>query len=295
MTEGISDTKIEYYSFGYVLRKWANIPMQMPLYLDGQHGILFSDSIPDNRRTLKYLAHCERAEKIAKAAGYKVVRTGHPYLMYRILNNVHLKSERSGSVYFYPHSTYQHLSIVDDHETMNLLLNNVPHEYQPVTICFYYRDLEYGRDKIYRDNGFNCISFGHPLGINFVKNLYETLCSTKLVIDDSLGSHVYYAVNLGLPVLRIREMPVYKEVNKGDDDLNDIYKMKYYISFNKVLPVSNEPVQNLELMTFVNEELGVNSLIEPLKLKRLIVSEYFKKSCIILLSAMTRLRPLTKI
>jgi hypothetical protein len=294
MTEGISNIKIEYYSFGYIFRKWANIPMQLPLYLDGQHGILFSDSIPENKRNLIYLAHCERAKKIAKAAGYKVVRTGHPYLMYRILNKVQLKSERSGSVYFYPHSTYQHLSIVDDYETINLLVNNVPREYQPVSICFYYRDLEYGRDKIYRDNGFSCISFGHPLDINFVKNLYDMLCKTKLVIDDSLGSHVYYAVNLGLPVLRIREMPFYKEVNKGDDDLNDIYNMKYYISFNQVLPVGLKPVQSPELMTFVNKELGADNLISPSYLKLTILFEFIKKSIIILLSASTRLRKLMK-
>jgi hypothetical protein len=120
-----------------------------------------------------------------------------PFLYVKELLNHHPKpSVRKGTIFFPVHSTH-HITAQMDYETLAAALTNLDIEYQPITICLYWRDFNLQRHLPFQKYGMRIVSAGHIYDPMFLFRFYH-LCSTHhYAAGNGLGSHLFYAVKSG--------------------------------------------------------------------------------------------------
>ncbi len=77
--------------------------------------------------------------------------------------------------------------------------------YDSIRVCLYWKDILIGRDKIYRDYGFECVTAGHMLDPLFLPRLKSLLLISDLTLSNVISAHVGYSIFLGRPHILIAE------------------------------------------------------------------------------------------
>ena len=68
-----------------------------------------------------------------------------------------------------------------------------------VRVCLYWKDIQKGIDKVYRDGGFECVCCGHMFDIFFLSRLKSLLEIADATISNGVGSHIGYSVFMNKP------------------------------------------------------------------------------------------------
>lgn len=247
--------KSEYYSFGHIYRRWANLNKVFPLLLNGAHGIVKGpiESKSFNSNFRYFIVHNSRILIECESLNFRTIKCPHPYVLFKILENKHRTTAVEGGIYFLSH-TISGLSI--DYKFDNILegLKRARSTVGRITVCIYYLDWDNCRDFFER-NGFNTVCLGAPMDDSFVYKLYELLSQNTVILDDSLGSHVFYGVDFGLKIWRFRETDDYEF--QSESDLHDeIFVRK----LQEIFPVTKEPTISEIQMEFVRKEMGYDYL-----------------------------------
>lgn len=79
-------------------------------------------------------------------------------------------------------------------------LKKQKNKFDTIRVCLYWKDILLGRDKIYKDNGFECVCCGHLLDLLFLERQKSLLLIADAVFSNCVGSYVGYAIFHGLPV-----------------------------------------------------------------------------------------------
>lgn len=140
-------------------------------------------------------------------------------------------------------------------------------KFDTVRVCLYWADIFLGHDKIYRDNGFECVCSGNIADLFFLnrqKSLFEIADCT---ISNDMGSHVGYSLIMGKPHNLINQ----KIESKF---LDGFYSEIEYFSMQKIHDVSRENAKKLfennfnykitkEQLDFVDMYWGVSDKKSP--------------------------------
>ncbi|WP_020526902.1 hypothetical protein [Flexithrix dorotheae] len=252
------------YGYGIELKKYGLYPNLLPLPVHCNHGITFLDYPvkTDLENGLPVmLVFSERMQKIwlrySKKPCYVVK---NPFAIYKDRNNIKKDVNAKGSVFFFSHST-AHTNVEIGLENIIYELEKLPEKFKPITICFYYLDILKGAHKYFMDRGFECVTAGNPLHPDFIKRFYNIIKSRKYGLSNSIGSHLFYLVDLGLPFSLIGNPPIYKNIsdpnfNKGvliNNSDHKSYVIKLFTGlFDKISPEQKE---------LVNSELGLKNSI----------------------------------
>jgi hypothetical protein len=87
-------------------------------------------------------------------------------------------------------------------------------DYDETLACLYWRDVQLGRDRDYREAGIGCTTAGHLRSPDFLFRLLEVLRSAQLVITNEPGTHLAYAVLLGVPVWLVPQRVEYATTSR---------------------------------------------------------------------------------
>jgi hypothetical protein len=243
--------KAEYYSFGHIYRRWSRLNKCFPLLLNGAHGIVKG---PIEREHFNlyfpyFVAHNRRIYEKTRTLDFRVIKSPHPFVLFKLLESIEKTKAKDGGVYFLSHSIsglhvdYKTDEIVRDLRKAEKLVGNI-------TICVYYLDWQVW-GEFFENMGFKTICLGVPMDDSFVYNLYDLLSQNAFILDDSLGSHVFYGIDFGLKIWRFREADDYK-INRINELHDEIFVSKMELLF----PVTKEPVITNEQIVFVREEMG---------------------------------------
>jgi len=207
------------YGVNQIIKRYARFPWYKPLPVHLEHGwtpdefALKSDLL--TRKPLMLVYSKRRAAAWKKKSKTPVAIMGSPFIHFKNMNHIAKKKKAKGTIAFPGHSTYD-LDSNFSLEQYCRQLKKLSAKYQPITICLFWFDFVEKADA-YRKFGFNVVTTGYKFstGLSFVKNFYKILSAHKYATSNEIGSHTFYAVDLGLPFFLTGEKPLV--INVGND------------------------------------------------------------------------------
>lgn len=271
---------MEAYGCNQILKQYSHFPKYLPLPSHLEHGwtplpdALVTDlEIAEEKRQM--LVYSKRRE-IAweKATKIPVAIMGSPFVLYRQMHKIKKKKNASGTIVFPSHSTIFLESQFDMDEYCNKL-KSLPAEFQPITICLLYPDIERSRDKFYIKNGFKVVSAGPKLrgSLEFVRNYYDILSSHKYATSNEVGTYAFYAVELGLPFFLYGEEPTVVNIGNRDKNIKSSVKTSDFQYGQEAIKYFNtKPSMKIseEQSKYVACEFGLNDCLKPLEMNEVL-------------------------
>lgn len=103
---------------------------------------------------------------------------------------------------FPSHSTH-HVAAMYDAKAMCAQIEQVAKDYDSVTVCLYWKDIQTGVDEVFRSAGFHCRTAGHIYDHYFLDRLKTLLTLSDAVMCYSWTSAIGYAVSMNKPVMAL--------------------------------------------------------------------------------------------
>lgn len=196
----------ENYGFGMVLKAYSEYPPEKPICAIIPHGVYVSMGLKPSpqetgtplRMSLSYPAYADGAWR---RAGMHPIACASPFLyaleLMREAEILHEPQERSGTLFLPSHSTAM-VSTRTDMTQVAQMLENLPPEMLPVTVCMHWYDYSQGMADEYESLGYRVVSAGHFMNQAFTLRLIHLMTPFRYAISNSLGSSLFYATALGL-------------------------------------------------------------------------------------------------
>lgn len=205
------------YGLGKWLRRDLALPASVPLHIHMDHGVRVSDVMTNcdllSDRPIFFTTAAQRDEYY-KQTGKRAYVSGSPFVACRRLNQIEPASEARGTVAFPVHSTHL-IDVVIDWEQYADDLLSLPAEYQPVTVCLYWKDLLAGRHTPFIERGMAVVTTGHMADPDFATIFYTILRRHRYCTSNMVGSYTFYAVEMGMPFFIYGMPPAFN--NHGHD------------------------------------------------------------------------------
>jgi len=191
-----------FYGMDSVLKLYAGLPQTYALKAVVPHGVHFSDNWVFGAEVsarvpvvLCYPAYRERA--YARCTTKEVVLSASPFLYAAEMLRTQPRPERRGTIFFPAHSTHWSTSHTD-FDRLAEALTQLDDEYQPVTVCMYWRDVSLGQHIPFRKRGLPVVSAGHMFSDpDFLFRLFHLCSLHRYASGNGVGTHMFYAVKAG--------------------------------------------------------------------------------------------------
>ncbi len=270
------------YGFNLILKEYARFPAHLPLPCHMEHGWTpLTPPLVSDLATCKELMLVfskRRKEAWQDESRIPVEVMGAPFVLYRRMRSLVPKSDARGTLAFACHSSVS-VEAKYDVERFCALLKGLPADFQPVSVCLHHADLQEGLGAIFKQHGFEIVSAGNSAGLGFIRNLYELLSQRRYAASNVMGSHVFYAVEMGLPFFLVGEEPVF--INRGNDPNmpKQDKTSDYHYGRRAIELFSTGPVKSIseKQRAFVLEEMGVTDCLSNEELNR-VLWDAFKRN-----------------
>ena len=193
-----------FYGHDAVLKRYTGMSRRNALKATIEHGLTLDDVVPAMDRRLSLPAYLTQSDRRASVVarvlpGVDVVAIG-PLIRYaEALEPAGRQTSRGRVVLFPAHSIDTAQAEFDVVQFLDATAARRA-AYDETVVCLYWRDVQLGRGRDYREAGLACTTAGHLRAPDFLFRLLEVLRSAQLVITNEPGTHLAYAVLLGVPV-----------------------------------------------------------------------------------------------
>ncbi|MBE8998100.1 glycosyltransferase [Nostoc sp. LEGE 12447] len=195
-----------FYGMDFTIKKYVNFSEKYPLKVLLVHGPDLSNNhlwqaeiespllniycYPSYREDvyINAVKNCETTKKIIPAAS--------PFLYATEILKKEPKPKRSGTIFFPSHST-GYVTVQMDFEALAEKLIHLDDEYQPVTVCLYWKDFNLGRHIPFQKRGIQIVSAGHVFDPNFLFRFYHLCSMYRYACGNELGTHIFYSIKSG--------------------------------------------------------------------------------------------------
>lgn len=269
------------YGMNRALRSYLDFPKYIPLWCHYEHGIylpedpVYSGDI-DNSEYLILTLNSARAELWKNVKKLPVVISGSPFVNFRQKNKIEINNDAKGTLVFPAHSC-EGMEQVYNIEKYCDLLQALPEKFKPITISLHIDDIKRGKDKIYKRRGFNIFCTGEMYDRDFAHKFYQNLQKYKYATSNTIGSYVFYAVEMGLPFFLMGEDPQTK-IEEGTKEIpRGQYSFKNYYPYRDLVSLlPKEPVNSItdELKDYVEFAVGVKEKVTPQQLKFILIKTF---------------------
>lgn len=173
------------------------------------------------------------------------------------------------------HSTYFYDMNYDSNNFIKLLLDQKK-RFDTVRVCLYWKDVQKGAAKAYRDAGIECVCCGHINDLLFLQRQRTFFEIADATISNGLGSYIGYSIYLNKPHwLLPEEFDVVDTNGNESDELRRIANemdatKRIYKAFwnNSAYHITQEQ------RDIVNELWGIEDMKTPDELYNLLISLY---------------------
>jgi hypothetical protein len=208
-----------FYGIDQVLKDYAGLSADYLLKTIVPHGIYLDDNflwIEEQQAKLPvvlvYPLYRERTYQAATTK--KTVLIASPFVYVTELLKCQPKPERRGTLFFPSHSTH-HITAQMDFERLADSITALGEEYQPVTVCMYWRDYNLGHHEPFRRKGIRIVSAGHMFDPAFLFRFYHLCSMHRYACGNDVGSHMFYAVKAGCSYFHLSGAPVSLAADKA--------------------------------------------------------------------------------
>lgn len=199
------------YGFAYILKTYANYPIEEPIYATFPHGPYLRDRvIPKSELEVELPAHLNyppyTTDLWKKATKKKKVIPAAAPIHYALkLFSPEVKpDQRKGTLFMPKHST-QVVSVSFDKQAVIQELKSLPEEFHPITVCVHWQDVEKGLHTFFKSNGFNVVSAGHLTDYQYMFRWLHLVSQYKLISHCGLGSALFYSILADHPFFLTKE------------------------------------------------------------------------------------------
>lgn len=195
-----------WYGSAKILKKYSGWKLPLPYvvpHAPGHSTFKTWDAELNSNLPCYYLFPAWRKRSLEKRTNKKIILGSSPWIyLLKMMNQEKNTKKRKahGSIVFPPHSTHL-IQAEMDHEKFIRNINKLGKEFFPISVCFYWRDIELKKHLIYQKKGFRVVCAGHMFNENFFKNLLNIFQGKKYLITNNYGSHIFYGSSAGLKVL----------------------------------------------------------------------------------------------
>lgn len=190
----------DFYGNAAILKCYAGLPQRYALKVVVPHGVYLGDQVLAVEREtplpaiLGFFPH--RQEIYKKETDKVVIPSAAPLLYLGDLLKDHTQPERKGTIFFPAHSTYW-VTVESDYEALAEELSSLDREFQPVTICVYWRDFNLGHHLPFQSRKMPIVSAGHIFDPLFLFRFFHLCSLHRYACSNVFGSHMFYSVKLG--------------------------------------------------------------------------------------------------
>jgi hypothetical protein len=269
-----------YYGIGKIIKEYANFPVCLPFPASIQHGGLtrithIHDAFPGSPENWFWTEDLA-AKYQHEFRGLNIRVVGAPFLYLLTHLNYVEPLDMKGSIVFPAHSSHL-IKVECDFEKYADMLEALPDEYKPITVCMYFLDIESGFDASFKRKGFEIVKNGDSLyDINFLKQFIENTRGKKYAFSNQATSALLFASAMGL--VSFFYGPQYTEMS------ND----PYYNPLDWTDEISDWEQQSLSYFRFPNcdiqtqrefvfNELGKPFLLTPKEMNKTLYKLVFSK------------------
>ena len=272
--------EVDNYGFNKIVREYLNYPSIFPLPFNMHHGWYVSErprsSDLENNSSIILVFNKRQADIWRKYSDKKVAILGAPFIHYRRKYGI-LRSQNPKGMIVYPaHSGSNSDAVFNQRELCEDILK-YSKQYNPITVSVHHDDILRGKDKIYREYGFNVFCSGHRKSIEFAKNFYNEIRKYKIACSNNFGSQLLYAVEMGIPYFVFGpKVELVKDETKGPVHSR---KTDWENSFlNYIGRLFSKPLDSVteDQQRFVLKESGVDDAMDPSQLRSLLIKALFQ-------------------
>jgi hypothetical protein len=264
-----------FYGHNIIVKRFSRFPVLLPLPVSIQHGWNF---IPERvdvaiNGTTWLWSDTIRQKFNSKFNDSKFRVYGSPFLY--LVSDMNLDTEnlhtRNGSIVFPAHSSHE-LQVSYDYEDYAKMLNELPDEYKPITVCMYYTDIHKNHNEIFEKYGFQVTSNGEKrYDKEFLLRFIENVKDKKYAFSNQMTTALLYCVHLGLrsfyygPKISVKDEgnESWSEYNATYVERQSIKERQQYFKY----PDLDVDAQ----IQFVSDELGEKYLLTKSKMRRMLV------------------------
>jgi hypothetical protein len=261
-----------FYGLDRVLKLYAGVDPNHPLKMVIPHGIEMDDTQfwKAEAHTPLPMVSCAPREvrKYTQQTDKVAIPNATPFVYVCGLLDGSAPPERSGTLFFLAHSTHRVTarSPLDDLAERLLALGE---EFQPVSVCVYWRDYMLGHHLPFERRGLRIVSSGHMYDPLFLFRLYRLCSAHRYACSNELGSHVFYTVKAGCSFFLLGEAAAYEfEHSQATADvtvLPSAIRARLQNLFQHPLPQASA-----EQLALVDDFTGANHRLSPTELRELI-------------------------
>ncbi len=202
-----------FYGIGQIMKRYAKIPLILPLNCRIQHGIKFFylyndiDAVKEHASfyisgdpTCLFWVHNDKNTNFFRKNGVSnVISMGSPVIyMDSYLDVLKRRNKPKGTIAFPCKSTHG-INIKMDYTEYSKMLANLPDRFKPIKVCMYYLDIENGKHQAFIDKGFDVVSNGSLQSQDFLYKFFLNSMSCEYATsNDPLSSATYYCIYAGL-------------------------------------------------------------------------------------------------
>jgi len=283
-----SVSEAEVYGAGKYLRKYGFYPNFLPIRVYITHGPSQWDFVENRLFPPHHNFNGFFSDRLVldfrKRSDKKAFKIISPFAYCRRVNNIQQSPDAKGSLFFFAHST-KWIDFETDNNKVLEMINKLPVEFFPISVCMYYDDILKGRHKFFINQGIPVFTAGNWKNPCFIDNFYEILRNFKYSISNSIGSYIYYSVDLNIPFSIIDAKPKLVENELIKDYLRDEYFLNYQQSQRNYSLFKGEFISiTQDQKDIATEELGMKDGISRFKFSILLYKSYFKYAFNLLIS-----------
>lgn len=267
----------DFYGVATILKEYAGMANNQCLKAVVPHGVRFDDHLiwEAERRSLFPTVFCYppyRCRIYEELTNMVSIPSASPFLYVIKLLKEQSIPERKGTIFIPNHSTH-HITVQMDYEQLAHRLSVLGGEYQPVTVCLYWKDYNLGVHKPFEKKGFKIVSAGHIFDSKFLFRFYHLCSLHKYAASNFRGSHLFYSVKSGCSYFHLdSDFSIIAERAILERDTSQFSKVRraeiiemYKLFSNPIPGISQEQLE------VVDYYLGVSHLKSPEELRKQIM------------------------
>lgn len=256
-----------------------------PINFSIQHGYVFDISTWDkNKLNSINFVWSDAVKKLYLengASSNNIFAIGAPFFYSRpILNEQSIENEKrrlgKNLLAFPLHSTH----FMDTNYNPNRfisVLKDLKKQFDSIRICLYWKDVIRGMDKIYKENGFECVCCGHIFDMNFLRRQKTLFAIADATISNGVGSHIGYSVFMGKGHWLIPDEHEYVDLKYRDgEEHTKNQTKKNYMKVQDSFLDNDKFVISTEQRSIVDKFWGISEIKSPREIENLILEAYMR-------------------
>ena len=212
----------------------------------------------------------------------KIIAIGAPFFYSESLlseNQIEQEKKRLGKnlLAFPMHSTY-FIDTIYDYKNFIGVLNQQRKFFDNVRVCLYWRDIQKGIDKMYKEEGFECVCCGHMFDMFFLPRLKSLLEIADCTISNGVGSHIGYSVYMNKPHYLVPDDYSINDIigNAGREEMIIKQNSQNYKEIYDGFINNRNYVIDKSHIGIADKYWGVSDIKQPSQIKEMFESFYIK-------------------